>query len=207
MKLKTISLAALTVITMAASSHAATILSLTGDVSNSTAGSFGTDFLDTLSDGFAYDPSNPTLPLPNQGTFSSVVGGWHADTGGGTLSYTLTGGPITTSAANAIIYFDLYGRDAPALVGRDNNYTVTLYNGNYITQVAQLTGQGASDAAPYFNRSTFNLGTGVTFDRIQVTSSTDYFTVMEVRAATVPEPSAALLGGLGMLALMRRRRA
>jgi hypothetical protein len=51
------------------------------------------------------------------------------------------------------------------------------------------------------------LGTAVTFDRIQVSSSTDYFTVMEVRAAAIPEPSAALLGGLGMIALLRRRRA
>lgn len=199
----------------ASSSHAATILSLTGDVGNSTAGSFGTNFLDTLSDSFAYNPVTPTVPLPAQGTAQSVSGGWHADIGGGTLSYTLTNGAITTTASTGTIYFDLYGRSSaaeggvpenPTLLLRDNNYTVTLFNGGYVTSVAQLTGQGVADAASYHNRSTFNLGTGVTFDRIQVTSSTDYITVMEVRAAVIPEPSATLLGAFGVLVLLRRRR-
>jgi hypothetical protein len=205
MKLKTLSLAALSAFAITGAANAATALSLTLDVANSTAGSFSTSAADTLSDPFAYNPSNPTVVLPAQGDWLSVTGGWHANLGGGTLSYTLTVGAITTGATNSTIFFDLYGRTAN--LDRDNNYTVTLFNGNYATQVAQLTSQGVADASPYHNRSTFNLGTGVTFDRIQVTSSTNYFTVMEVRAASVPEPSAALLGGLGTLCLLRRRRA
>lgn len=219
MKIKNIKYAAaIASLAMAAStSHAAMVLNLTGDVPNSDAGAYGTFFSDTLSDGFSYNPDTPTAPLPSQGDNSSVTGGWHADktSGNHMLSYTLTGGAITTTTGTGTIYFDLYGRSADnAILDRDDNYTVTLYNGDYSTQVAQLTGQGVADAAPYFNRSTFNLGTGVTFDRIQITApasgadSERYFTVMEVRAATeaIPEPSAALLGGLGMLGLLSRRR-
>ena len=198
----------------ASTSHAATVLGLTLDGANSDAGAFGTSASDTLSDGFAYNPDTPTSPLPVQGSFSSVTGGFHADktTGNHMLSYTLTGGALTTTIATATLYFDFYGRAAN--LNRDNNYTVTLYNGDYITSIAQLAGQGAPDAAPYFNRSTFSLGTGVTFDRIQLTAPAgagdpnQYFTVMEVRAATdiIPEPSAALLAGLSMFGLLRRRR-
>lgn len=195
---------------MVASSHAATVLNLTNDVLNSTVGSYGTVSTDTVSDSFAYNPNNPTVALPYQGGNSDISNGWHSAVGGGTLSYTLTGGAITTTVGNDTVYFDLYGRGGDSnfsILLRDNNYTVTLFNGDYSTQVAQLTGQSVADAAPFHNRSTFNLGTGVTFDRIQVSSSTDDFTVMEVRAATIiPEPSTALLGGLGMLALLRRRR-
>lgn len=192
----------LTIIHLTNASAATVVgLGLTLDAANTTTGSFGTNAADTLTDTFAYDPTNPTAALPFQGDFLSVAGGWHANLGGGTLSFTLTGGAIMADT----VYLDLYGRTN--FITRDNNYTVTLFNGNYTTQVAQLTGQGVADAAPFFNRSTFNLGTAVTFDRIQVSSSTDYFTVMEVRAAAIPEPSAALLGGLGMIALLRRRRA
>ena len=207
--------AAIASLAMAAStSHAATVLGLTLDGANSDGGAFGTSAGDTLTDGFAYNPNTPIVPLPNQGSGSSVTGGFHADktTGNHMLSYTLTGGALTTTIATATLYFDFYGRAAN--LNRDNNYTVTLYNGGYVTSIAQLTGQGVPDAAPYFNRSTFSLGTGVTFDRIQLTApagavdADQYFTVMEVRAATdiIPEPSAALLGGLSMLGLLRRRR-
>jgi hypothetical protein len=133
------------------------------------------------------------------------------------LSYVLAGGAITTGFGSDTIYLDFYGRSnggdpLPGVLLRDNNYTVTLYNGDYTTQISQVTGQGVADVAPYFNRSTFNLGSGVTFDRIQITSpgsSSDpsqYFTVMEIRAAAVPETSAALLCSLGTLGLLRRRR-
>jgi hypothetical protein len=203
----------------ASTSHAATILPITLDAANSYTGGFSA-LADTVNDPFSYNPDSPTSPAPVQGSDSSVTGGWHGNLGSGQhlISYLVTGG-ITTSNATSSVFFDFYGRTNignPANVNilvRDNDYTVTLFNGNYTTQVAQLTGQSVADAAPYFNRSTFNLGAGVTFDRIQLTSAitapageTPFFTVMEVRAATVPETSSALLCGLGALGLLRRRR-
>lgn len=182
---------------------------LTADAANSSTGGWSTSVANTLSDPFAYDPSNPTSPRAEQ---VNVLGnGFHGDgsTATKTLSYLLSSGGLTTAGATSF-YLDFYGRDGlPSAFYRDNDYTVTLFNGDYSTQVAQLAGQGVPDASPAFNRSTFNLGDGVTFDRMQITSNVDSFSVMEVRAATsaVPEPSAALLGGLGALALLRRRRA
>jgi PEP-CTERM motif len=199
----------------ASTSHAALSLGLTIDSANSEVTSYGgTTPASTLTDPFAYNPDSPTSPLPNQGTDDGVTFGFHADKPSGIhiLSYTLTDGAFTTSASTGTIYFDFYGRVAST--DRDDNYTVTLYNGDYLTSIASLTGQGVLDAAPYFNRSTFNLASGVVFDRIQLTSPASvgnpgqYFTVMEVRAATdgVPEPASILLGGLGALGLLRRRR-
>ena len=158
----------------AATSYAATVLPITVDTANSYNDGFSS-ILDTANDSFAYNPEAPTSPAPVQGTDSSVAGGWHGSLSSGQhlISYLVTGG-ITTTAVTSTIYFDFYGRTNignPANTGilvRDNNYTVTLYNGSYalINQVSQLTAQGVLDAAPYFNRSTFNLGAGVTFDRI-----------------------------------------
>jgi hypothetical protein len=215
----TLSAAVIASLALAAStSHAATVLPITLDSANSYTGGFSA-LADTVNDPFLYDPNSPTSPAPVQGSDSSVTGGWHGNFIGAQhlISYLVTGG-LTTTAATSTIYFDFYGRTNignpanVAILTRDNNYTVTLFNGNYTTQVAQLTGQGVADAAPYFNRSTFTLGAGVTFDRIQLTSpvtadsNTQFFTVMEVRAATVPETSSALLCGLGALGLLRRRR-
>ena len=158
----------------AATSHAATVLPITVDTANFNASGF-VSLADTLNDPFAYNPNSPTSPAPVQGSDSSATGGWHGNLGSGQhlISYLVTGG-ITTTAVTSTIYFDFYGRTNignPANTGilvRDNNYTVTLYNGSYalINQVSQLTAQSVLDAAPYSNRSTFNLGAGVTFDRI-----------------------------------------
>ncbi|WP_435892494.1 PEP-CTERM sorting domain-containing protein [Oceaniferula spumae] len=199
-----------------ASSHAAVSILLTGDTANSDGGFFpGTGSGDpnrvnvTLNDGFSYNPNNPTSPLPVQSYSQTPANGFHANKTSGThtLSYILTNGAI----GSPTVYFDFYGRNNNT--NRDNNYTVSLYNGDYTagSLVAQQTGQGVPNSAPFFNRTTFNSATAFVFDRVQITApagtsdANRNFTVMEVRLA-VPEPSSTALLGLGGLALMLRRR-
>lgn len=215
-KIAYVALAAL--LAAAADLNAATVIALTADTGNSTAGAFGGLVTGTVNQTtFAYDPLTLGTPLPDQ-VFDGNNDGYHGNltTGTHTLSYTLTDGPYTITIENPVIVFDFFGRRGEAgAVGRDDNYTVTLYNGDYSTMISQIAGQGVSGSTndPNYNRTSFNLPEGVTFDRVQITTpagtsdSQRYFTVMEVRLAAIPEPSAALLGGLGLLALLRRRRA
>lgn len=81
---------------------------------------------------------------------------------------------------------------------------------------AQAGGTGSEPAQEYFSSFTnvthirFTINTnwdGDNFDTDTFAGSGEQFAgLSEVRFDTVPEPSAALLGGLGMLALLRRRR-
>jgi hypothetical protein len=182
-------------------SNAATTIPLSGAVADSSYDVWLPGKL--INDPFVYDPGDPTIVLPDQATE-----GWHAE--GAERFVVSLASAFTTAAGSETIYFDLYGRSStnPVILARDDNYTVRLRNGE--TQVAEATLQGVGDTAPYFNRTTFNLGTGVTFDNIEFVNPVGdgYVAVMEVRAAyaPVPEPSAALLGGLGLLGLLRRRR-
>jgi len=208
--------AILSSVAIATSAQAAVTLSLLADTANSDSGAFGGSLAATLNDGFAYDPDSPTSSLPDQ-VFDGGDG-FHADKNSGThtLSYTLAGGALTTDSTNSNMLFDFYGRNSN--LGRDNNYTISLYNGDYTVGnlISQQTGQGVANVSPYHNRTTLAVGEAVTFDRIQITSlagggDLQYFTVMEVRAATepgvaAPEPSSTALLGLGGLALIIRRR-
>lgn len=199
---------------LVASSSAATVLALTGDTGNSDSSDYSGSLAGTLGDTFLYNPDSPTSSLPDQ-IYSSNGDGFHANKSAGlhTLSYTLSGGAFT-AAGNTEVYFDFYGRSANT--NRDNNYTVTLYNGDYTvgTLVSQQTAQMVEDSSPFYNRTTFNITDTTQFDRIQVTSpaatgDTDqFFTVMEVRAATqtIPEPSSTVLIGFSALSLILRRK-
>ena len=73
--------------------------------------------------------------------------------------------------------------------------------GTYTTPVTNLHSIVDSGAAP--------IASGVQYVQLQFTAADNGFAGMlevDVIGTAVPEPSAALLGGLGMLALLRRRR-
>ena len=201
-----------------ASAQAATVLGLTADTVNSSAAAFGGTVAGVVSDTFLYDPATPTTPSPNR-VFAAGVG-YHADLGEGVdalLSYTLSGGAHTTTAGEATVVVDLYGRSNEACCnGRDDNIDVQLFNGDYVTAVATVSGLSIDNAGTGHVRATFGgLAVGTQFDRIRIVGhdsdggafpANNYFTLMEARLATVPEPSSTALLGLGGLALIMRRR-
>lgn len=217
--MKISSLATLTALILASSSHAAlTSISLTAGASST---SLDSNLIigKTLDDAFAYNPATVPTPAPVQGDANGFSTGFHGgDTTNHFLQYSFA--PITTGGASSTFVLDLWGRNASGNAiqeARDNNYTVALYNGDFVTAILSLANQSVTDAPAngnnpslYFQRTSFTgIADGTTFDRLEIrAANTQYFTVAEVRAAidTVPEPSAALLGGFGLLALLRRRR-
>jgi hypothetical protein len=182
----------------ATSDAAPLILTLSGDVDNSSAVNSGTiadNLAATLNDPFAYDPLNPTSPLPVQTFSSSPLNGFEAGNHEGRVAYTLGG---TYSG----ISFDLYGRALAATAARDNGLVLRLYDGDWITPVFTSAPFDIPDAAPWYTRYTTPDGTNA--DRVTITQpNVGFFNLMEIRAF-VPEPSAAALLALGGLLLRRR---
>lgn len=101
--------------------------------------------------------------------------------GQGTVSYDQPAGSTIT-----LIFSDTAGTGS-AFDGSSGS-KVAFYVGNSLAQTFTLSQMGANDG--YIGFQTY--GTRGVFDNLVV--------------QTVPEPAAALLGGLGMLALLRRRR-
>lgn len=84
------------------------------------------------------------------------------------------------------------------------SYDTTLAAGTF----ADFTIDDQSGDQPVQTRS-FTVQSGVThiqLSNLTTFGSTNYIGISELRFGAIPEPSAALLGGLGLLALLRRRR-
>ena len=169
-------------------------LTLVSDPANSAASGFGGSVDATLSDGFAYDPTNPDDPLP-QLAYSGAAG-YHGVGNNGAahiLSYTLDTA-FTTSSEDETIVIDLYGRDNACCGERDDDIDVHLFNGDYLTAIATVSGLTIDNAAVGIRvRASFDdLPVGTTFDRLQVAGNdtdadpdNNYFTLMEIRAAVL----------------------
>ncbi len=102
-----------------------------------------------------------------------------------------------------------------ALTSAVYNFSFTLernaLNGLIITTSLVRTSDSLEFAGASFTDTTVNAG-AFTFDRVGFQGTTDLnadkiqLNNVDVTFSAVPEPSAALLGGLGVLVLLRRRR-
>ncbi|PAW69515.1 MAG: hypothetical protein B9S38_09590 [Verrucomicrobiia bacterium Tous-C4TDCM] len=129
--------------------------------------------------------------LVNTTSFTSTSGG------GSASLQTL---PLATSALTSAVYDFSFTLERNAL------------NGLIITTSLVRTSDSLEFAGASFTDTTVNAG-AFTFDRVGFQGTTDLnadkiqLNNVDVTFSAVPEPSAALLGGLGMLRLLCRRRA
>lgn len=154
------------------------------------------------------------------GAHGSAVGQWHAGTGQG-------GGGSAPVVDNQALTFNLGGTynltsiyiwqaNQTGLFGRGVNQFDLLYSTNggssWLTASSNLNlaiSTGGNIAAQQFSL----VQTGVTHVRIEIDSAhsgaaSEYVGLSEVKfdGVAVPEPTSALLGALGILGLLRRRR-
>ena len=208
------SLAASTVVIQAAA-----IIPLSPLSRLSTQSQFNGDIDFVLNDPFDYDPMAPTSSLPDQ-TFTGGLhdeDGYHASLlGDAILTYDIIGGAIALEAGQ-VIAIDFYGREncCPA---RDNDFDLELYyaegKGSSGALVATLAGLGIPDEGPFWLRAYYTPAPGdLPVDRLRIVardsdggSTPNHFTLMELRAVVVPEPSSGLLALFGGALALRRRR-
>ena len=223
MKTRTTSLAALAAITLAGSAHAATISwSSSAFLTDNTSpwamvtGQFnttGTQILAENSGGGAVSFDGINFTAPTVG-FDGVFGGFHS------------GAPVTLASTGT--YMDANAAGTVNLTGLTSGYT---YRIQALVIDGRPTFNGRTVLFDGVNQGVYANGiSGVTWgDGILATgtfvadASTQSFAISAKEAGgvlpaggqlnaltlyqtAIPEPSAALLGGLGMLALLRRRR-
>ena len=158
----------------------------------------------TSSTGFPFGASYGASNLNDGDIGVGIVSdGTYAITTGGTASLTLDfGSPSILYGIS--IYNGYNNRD-------DGTYTLRDGSGNLLgawTITTALT-SGSNDGTDSF-WLTFNTPvttTSLVLDTTAPDSSTDTNSYREIQVFVVPEPSSLLLGGLGVLTLLRRRRA
>ena len=118
--------------------------------------------------------------------------------GGGSASLQTL--PVATSALTSAVYNFSFTLERNALNGLIITTSLVRTSDSLEFAGASFTDTTVNAGAFTFNRVGFQGTTDLNADRIQLNN-------VDVTFSAVPEPSAALLGGLGVLALLRRRRA
>lgn len=142
---------------------------------------------------------------PQEGTGQAQFSnGWAGDSFTATLTDTV-GHHFTAGDQVAINFFSAarFGDSGPlgitvSLVGADT------FSYGVFTPASTSWGENTTSYFTIVNTGTYN----VQFENVaQGGDRTTYLDSVSYKVEAIPEPSAALLGGLGMLALLRRRRA
>lgn len=230
MKLKTTLLAALSAISLASSAHAVTVIwgsattiSSSTDVSTNGTQVFGRNIN-------IASPSDPSA-IVNGANFAWNNGGWTVGFSESGFPNTFGMTVPTLSGPDAANYEAIltYGREAyPTPTGSftfsnliiNQQYELQFWVADYRnytnvrTETITAAGDIASPSLTYLNSGGSDHGQYIigtfTADATSLTftvtgNETAMYNAMQLRA--VPEPSAALLGSFGLLALLRRRRA
>jgi hypothetical protein len=177
-----------TLLAIPAMAPADDVITLSGDIGNSSVSTYGMTVDVTLNDPFAYDPLSPTSPLPNQ----AHPNGFHGTEAEGVdviLSYDMIT-PVILDAGEEM-YVDVWGRNE-CCFDRDDNFDIEFYNGGVLgTLIGSVTGQAIPDDVPQYHRvSYFSTGT-VTIDSFRIVghdsavADQNLFTLMETRAVNV----------------------
>jgi hypothetical protein len=200
----------------ASAAHGAYVISQPNDPTAQ--GNAGTGQSFTPSVGMVDDPGPSTATIDLTGFSLWSNGGGSAVTGRDTtylLIYDANPAGTANLVGSSTNFVDLDpASNAPAgteLAWTFNNLTLD-YNTTYFAVISSSnTGvNGIDDIGFGFRNSTLNpyAGGNALADNFAVQGTGDLkFTATFANPVAVPEPSAALLGGLGMLALLRRRRA
>ena len=164
----------------------------------------GASIGNTLTDGFAYDPLNPTAALPalNYSARNSFVANGPAG-GAIVITYDIAG---TTLTEGSVIVFDLYGRNEAKCFDRDDDFDVEFLSGGVVVgkTVSGVIIQAAQypPSPEHVRVSTLDASVeaGATIDRIRIIArdsnghdDPNYFTLQEVRAAFLQPVGSAVV--------------
>jgi hypothetical protein len=169
-----------------------------------------------LTDGFSYNPDNPTSTSPNQswgGSWAQLFHSQNSDAGN------YWGAEVTTGGTISLDHLDIWATSAATVEARSRDLVFSFYTSTDATTGLLGTSSswsGVSDTPEAYGRfdvSTViaSAATRATIQSIRIdhtAGSTEALALLEVRGAgtAIPEPSSAALLGLGGLALLRRRR-
>lgn len=192
--------ASLAMTVISTQSAVAIVIPLTNDPAESDTAWFGTTLDGPLNDPFAYHPADPNASLP-QGDFTvDATDLWHSPNGQSNQQYA-----VLFDGAYNNVHIDFYPRtDDPSAYNRDDNLTFIFYNGDWVNPVETITGVFIDNTA---GATGIDALPGTEADRFLITTSPTNWSIAELRATSVPEPSfTAALIGVGTLAVFARRR-